>query len=476
MHPSLAALVNHHQGLLRQLITGLGSPLNVVQPDNLGSNIQSFRTVFDQWRLSGRIYFAHKATQSDAIVRQLAVTDGVDIDVASMGELEHALSCGIDSSRLQATGPKNKEFLMLCLLHDIIINIDNLEEIAQLIEVQELIPESRRRQARVLLRLRGFSESPLAKDSRFGISLHQLDQAFARLKRTEGRLRLLGFSFHLDTVGAKERAEAIVKCTSAINRSLDHGFRPNVIDIGGGFKTNYLANQEDWSRFVKALKEAVLGHRDPITWNNAGFGLYSEKGQLRGIFNSDGFFDNRPGALSLHDILNTSFPGSTQTIGEYLASNLIELWIEPGRATLDQSGFTLSTVKGVSSSSHGHSLVILDMKRTDVVFLDQEPFVDPVMVYSRPVDANSSATPVFLAGNLCSEADMICRRLVWLPQLPQTGDMVIFPNTAAYRMDFNSSRTMMQPVGQQVALCQRQDGDYVWFLDKQFSPVWRAHH
>ena len=114
------------------------------------------------------------------------------------------------------------------------------------------------------------------------------------------------------------------------------------------------------------------------------------------------------------------------------------------------------------------------MKRTDVVFLDQEPFVDPVMIYSQPSCSQGPPTPVFLAGNLCSEADFICRRLVCLPQLPQVGDLAVFPNTAGYRQDFSASNTMMQSVAQRVALCQY-ESDYVWFLDEQYSPAWRLY-
>lgn len=80
-------------GLLHTLTEALGSPLNVVVPDQLADNLQQFRSVYGSHHLSGQVYFAHKANRSSALLRLLAATDA-GVDVASLGEMQHALGAG----------------------------------------------------------------------------------------------------------------------------------------------------------------------------------------------------------------------------------------------------------------------------------------------------------------------------------------------------------------------------------------------
>jgi hypothetical protein len=97
-------------GLLSRLIDALGSPLNIVLPRRLADNMAAFREVYSRHRLAGKIYYANKANRSSAPLRELAAT-AADVDVASLGELQHALGAGLGPERIVATGPKNTEFL-----------------------------------------------------------------------------------------------------------------------------------------------------------------------------------------------------------------------------------------------------------------------------------------------------------------------------------------------------------------------------
>ena len=98
--------------LVFDLVNSFGSPLNIIFPDLLKPNIEQFEEVFSKLNLSGKIYFAHKTNRSDSIVKKLS-TENVYIDVASVSELKHALSSGFAAHRIEATGPKNIEFLSL---------------------------------------------------------------------------------------------------------------------------------------------------------------------------------------------------------------------------------------------------------------------------------------------------------------------------------------------------------------------------
>jgi diaminopimelate decarboxylase len=462
--------------LVRELVAALGSPLNIMFPELLSGNIQTFQETFVRNQILGRVFFAHKTTRSDSLVKQLAV-ENVSMDVASINELKHALACGFDGSRLEATGPKNAEFLALCLLHSLVLNIDSMAELEQALAIGTRLKV--KQPTKLLLRLSGFSEattSSLRKSSRFGIPLDQIEEALTLLEAQSDRLLLHGFSFHLDTTSVEERVVAIEKCITLFDEAINRGFSPRVLNIGGGFRVNYLAEEHDWSAYVAAIKQAVLGIRPPLTWQNNSFGLSVEGGALKGNFNSYSFFEPTPGAKFLQEILSHQIATrGDATVAEILSSNMIELWVEPGRAIVDQCGITVSRVNSLRQASGGEQLVSLEMKRSDLAFLDQEVFVDPLVLYKRPPTSTASQSlPVFFAGNLCLESDLILRHATFLPQLPEVGDLVVFINTAGYSMDFSASDAIMQRPARKVAVNTRA-GRFLWVMDKQFSPIWQFY-
>lgn len=100
LETGLAELVGA-PAFLHQLADGLGSPLNVLVPQQTARNLASFQAVYREHRLRGKVFFAHKANQSSALARRLAATDAC-VDVASVQELQHALSSGFAPDRIAA--------------------------------------------------------------------------------------------------------------------------------------------------------------------------------------------------------------------------------------------------------------------------------------------------------------------------------------------------------------------------------------
>lgn len=456
---------------LFQLVDGMGSPLNVIFPENLRANIQLFNEAFVKNDVSGRVFFAHKCNRSDSITRQLSV-ENCGIDVSSLKELQHALASGFVPSRIETTGPKSVELLALSIQHGVWINIDTLAELKQLISIQQQIAQHP--PVKVLLRLAGFRSEHsrfLEKSSRFGIPFPELDAALTILE-LNSQIQLAGFSFHLDTVTVLERTVAIENCLEAFDAAISRGFNPQILDIGGGYKVNYLADGSDWNRYTTALKEAVLGAIPSLTWHNNAFGLHAEKGVLKGSFNSYAYFDQQTGGRFLSELLAQKLPSmGNATVASVMRDNMIELWVEPGRALVDQCGITLARVNNVHPSSTGDLIVNLGMKRQDISFLDQEIFVDPVIVHrGHPVNPQSAS--VFFAGNLCLESDLIYRHKTFLEVVPSPGDVVAFINTAGYFMDFSATEAIMNPIARKVAI-KRDSGRFRWFLDECYWPFER---
>jgi diaminopimelate decarboxylase len=472
VHPVIQNFLKNQEKLF-ELGFALGSPLNIVFPELVSNNVEAFNAVFTKFGIQGKVFFAHKCNQSKSIIRRLA-TEKAGLDISSKNELAHALASGFEGSRLEATGPKNADFLSLAIQQNVTINLDSIAELHQLISLRNILKVEK--PTNVLLRLSGFEAEHskfLNKGSRFGIPINELPKAFAILDEWRCQVNLLGFSFHLDTVSVVERAVAIENCFQIFDDAFAHSFEPRVLNIGGGYKVNYLANEEEWNNYTSALKEAVLGSRPPITWQNNSFGLSSDKGKLRGNFNSYNYYDEQTGPNFLAELLNHKFANlGDQTAGSLLRDNMIELWIEPGRSLVDQTGITIARVNSIRTSSRGDTIVCLNMKRQDISFLDQEIFIDPLVISkSNTTNNGKESHPVYFAGNLCLESDLIYRHLTYLPSMPEEGDLVVFINTSGYFMDFSATNSIMQPIAKKIAVCER-EGKYTWMFDDQYVPFW----
>lgn len=453
-----------------ELIEALGSPLNILFPHLLDENLVGFRQIFRKHNLEGRIYFAHKANRSDTIPRHLATTEAF-IDVSSINELRHALGSGFEASRIQATGPKNTEFMYLCAPHNIVVAIDSLQELHEFIDIKQAVGSKKK--SRILLRVSGFKNRQgkhQGKASRFGIRIERVRDALEILAEVRDEFELLGFSFHLDTVSALEKAIALESTLQLIEDAIDLDFNPSVVNIGGGFKVNYIESGKEWNDYTSAMREAALGSRLPFTWQGNMFGLYPDKGVLRGSFNSYSFYDSSTGPAFLDEILSHQIERTNSSIANFMRENGIELWIEPGRALLDQAGITVARVNSLKESSTGDALVCLNMKRQDICFLDQEIFLDPIVIYKDTRSFAGTETGVYFAGNLCLESDLVTRHQTTVAPLPEPGDLVAFINTAGYFMDFSASEAIMHPLAKKVAVT-RTGNRTKWCLDENYYPT-----
>ncbi len=455
---------------LFELTNALGSPLNLLFPELVSANLAAFRSCLDNHGVRGRIYFAHKANRSDSIARQLALEDAY-IEVASVEELRHALSSGFRAERIQAGGPKNTEFLALSLMHNVTVSIDNLAELSEILKLRQQLTITSK--SSLLIRVCGFRSNHTqysSKASRFGVSLPDIYDVFDLLQEASDKLRLVGFAFHISTNSIAEKALAIENCLALFEEAFARGFQPTVLNIGGSFKVNYLKHESDWHNYIGALRTAVLSKRAPITWHGNPYGFRTDKGLVRGSFKSYSYYEPSSGPDFLHELLSYKLASNGDaSIGSLLSSNGIEIWIEPGRSLLDQAGITIASVNCLRTSSHGDTLIGLNMKRQDLCFLDQEIFVDPIILSKGKALASGKAMPVYFAGNLCLENDLIYRHQTFITTLPKPGDLVVFINTAGYFMDFSATASIMQPTAKKAAIFRRA-GQFTWTADEQYYP------
>ncbi|MFF3488892.1 Y4yA family PLP-dependent enzyme [Streptomyces sp. NPDC002701] len=480
--PPLASLLGNAP-FLHSLVDALGSPLNVLLPEIVAANAERFQSVYRRHRLAGRVYFAHKANRSSSLVRRLAACDpaAVGIDVASLAELRHALGCGFTGDRVMATGPKDPEFLWLAARVGATVNVDSLAELEQL---AGLIQEYGLRRTDVLVRLSGFEADAgtagagtrvLSRRSRFGTPVAEADELWAALERHADSVDLVGLAYHLDTTGLDEKSRALEHCVLLMDECRARGLAPRVVDIGGGFGVGYVEHADDWERWTTALSEAVLGTRPPLTWRGHGYGLRNEAGTVRG--SAALYPAHRPtaGPDYLDELLSRPAPALGRPPATLLLEHLHDLYVEPGRALVDQCGLSLARVLEVRPLGDGPDryLVRVGMNAGDVSLEEHGVLVDPVLLpCGGPAHETADDGPVgvHIVGNLCLEADLITRRLVFLSRLPRVGDLLAFVNTAGYAMDFHAHHAQRQPTARTVAVTE-EGGTWHWRPDEDYWPL-----
>ena len=160
----LFALKNLHEGVV-----------HIGFPEEIKQNIDKIKTVFENLGVELKLYLAHKATKNQAFVKQ-ALKCGIGIDVASKNELISALSAGFTGDKIEATGPKNDDFLMLAIFHNCLVSLDCVSELQRLIDIYQKL--NLKTKIPILIRLNNpeiVGRNIKVKDSRFGSNKENLE-------------------------------------------------------------------------------------------------------------------------------------------------------------------------------------------------------------------------------------------------------------------------------------------------------------
>ncbi|MDX3746465.1 Y4yA family PLP-dependent enzyme [Streptomyces sp. AK08-02] len=423
--------------LLDELSHGLGGPYHVLFPERFDANAAAFRKVFAKTGVDGRVYYAKKANKAAVYTERAAVT-GLGVDVASHGELREALSAGVRGEDLVVTGPaKADRLLRVAVLQGALIAVDALDELDRLI----VLADELRRTARVLLR----RLPPEQPHSRFGLDDGELETALRRC--VDGPVDMEGFSFHLSGYDIRQRTDLAAELVSLCTRARALGLRADRISIGGGFAVDYVA-ADDWRRFEESRRSE-----------------HFHAGKSFGSFYP--YHSPVAGADALRTILAATPTGQVTTLAELLRAAGVTLLVEPGRALLDQAGFTVFRVQGVKERD-GYTILTVDGSSLSLSeqWFDSEFLPDPVLVPadSRPV-ADAGPYPACVGAATCLESDMLTWRKIPFPVRPAVGDLLVYLNTAGYQMDSNESPFHELPLPPKVVV-EPSAARFRWRLDR----------
>ncbi|MER2262181.1 MAG: diaminopimelate decarboxylase [Psychrobacillus sp.] len=378
-----------------ELTKTYGTPLFVYDLSLIRSRARAFQATFKEENVEAQVAYASKAFSCIAIY-QVMEQEGLSLDVVSAGELHTAIQAGYPPERIHFHGNnKSVDELLLALQHKIgCIVVDNFYEIELLKELTSKLNQK----VKILLRVTPGVEAHThdyittgQQDSKFGFDLinGQADQAFQQVYKDEF-LELLGLHCHIgsqifETVGFKLAAEKLIK--KMIEWEDEFGYACKVLNLGGGFGIKYTEQDTplEPSTYVKEMVIAVK--------------------QL--VENS-----------------NLEMP---------------EIWIEPGRSLVGDSGTSLYTVGSEKEVPEIRNYLAVDGGMSDNI--------RPAL-YGAEYDAaiaNKMGEPknveYTVAGKCCESGDKLIEHIA-LPKA-EPGDILAVFCTGAYGYSMASNYNRM---------------------------------
>jgi diaminopimelate decarboxylase len=370
-----------------ELARRFGTPLYVVDELDVRERARAFRHAFSGYE----IFYASKAFCSTAVVRWV-MEEGLSIDVCSAGELAVALRAGVPPERIGLHG-NNKTEAELRRAIDIGVRrvvVDSFDEIDRLRELTA--DRGGARPLPVMVRATAGVEAhtheyiaTAHEDQKFGLSITEGEaaRAAAELSALPG-VDLRGIHSHIgsqifDTSGFEVAARRVLAEHALVSRDLGR-LLPEV-DLGGGFGIAYTTQDEPSS------------------------------------------------PQELADGLTSIVEAECRNLG----IDVPHLSIEPGRAIVGPSTFTLYTVGTTKSVVLGRD-AIRRYVSVDGGMSDNIRTALYNAEYSASLAGRASSAPPRLSrvvGKHCESGDIVVMD-EFLPDDVGPGDLLAVPGTGAY--------------------------------------------
>jgi diaminopimelate decarboxylase len=430
--------------LLGDIAHAVRGPFHVLHPARFSENLVAFTDALIAAGVTGQVYFGKKANRSECWLTACAEIDA-GVDVASVPELVHALGCGVRGEDLVVTGAaKSEELLWLAGRHRCLLAVDALDELERVVAVAGSSGA-----LRILLRVL----PEVNPHSRFGFGAAELERALERCVQERDRVSMEGFSFHLNGYEVAPRAtlasQLVERCVAARAR----GLVANSVSIGGGFAVSYL-DSATWRRFHDDYRDS---------WFHGG----------KKFTQFYPYHQSPTGAEMLSEILARRVDDSYPNLAAKFARTGTRLLLEPGRALLDGSGFTVFPVQGFKERGDYGIVTVAGLSASISEQWKGSEYLPDPMLWPIETGETGAGEPVTgdsvnacVGGASCLEYDMLTWRKVPFPRAPHYGDLLVYPNTAGYQMDKNETKFHQLPLPARVVVS-RDGGRFHWRLDER---------
>jgi diaminopimelate decarboxylase len=388
------AKINHDGNLeiggcdTTQLVKQFGSPLYVMDEANIRNQMRRLKAACEKTTIPYRVAYASKAFNTLAMCR-IVEEEGYLLDVVSGGELYTAIQAEFPADRIYFHGNnKSTDELRDAITHGVrYIVVDNMIELSLLEdlanEMGKVVPILFRITPGVEAHTHHFVQTG-QEDSKFGFDLSsgQAEQA-VRYVLGSSSLLLKGFHSHIGSqiFDSDAFAVAINRLVEFINSChLEYAFFPKVLNIGGGFGIRYTI--EDTPQPIEQIIKGITA------------------------------------------IIEKAFPKECP-----------EIWLEPGRWIVGESGTTLYTVGTMKEIPNIRKYIAVDGGLADNPRTALYDAKYEALLANR---ANEETIElVSVAGKCCESGDM----LIWDVHLPSVkkGDILAISCTGAYNYSMASN-------------------------------------
>ena len=370
-----------------------GTPLYVMSEDEIRRVCRSYVDSFEKYYHGrGRTIYASKAFSCLEIIR-IVLSEGLDVEVVSGGELYTALKAGAPGDKIHFQGNnKSTAELQMALENNVgDIVVDNLPELLELHELAERSGKT----AQISLRITpgieahthefirtGQIDSKFGTDLQSGAAMALVDQALAM-----DNIVLKGLHCHIGSqVHDKEPFVHAAQVMLGFYKEVydKHvGFAFKHLNLGGGFGIHYTEKDQaiPYDHYMKAMSAAIF-----------------DKCSALGI-------------------------------------PVPEVFIEPGRSIVGEAGITLYTVGNIKEIPDVRSYVAIDggMYENPRYALYQSDYT--CLIANRAGEkADYIAT---VAGKCCESGDLIQEHTPI--QMPRRGDILAVLSTGAYNYSMASN-------------------------------------
>jgi diaminopimelate decarboxylase len=379
--PSKIKTVSEIDGIpVPDLMGKYGSPVFVISEKKIRETYARARQAFETRYPKVQFAWSYKTNYLDAVC-SIFHDEGSWAEVVSGFEFEKALSLGVTGSQILFNGPeKSEEDLTLAIHHNACIHIDHFDELYLLIETSRKL----NKKARVAIRV-NMDTGIYPMWDRFGFNYENGEawNAINRIMLAEN-LDLAGLHTHIGTyiMSAPAYAVAASKLANlyvATHRKFNH--RIKYIDLGGGF----------------ASKNTLKGAYMPGSETCPSFDEYAE-------------------AIS-NALISSEIPHE----------NLPVLFLETGRALIDDAGYLLTTVLANKRSTTGRRTMVIDAG-VNLLFTS---FWYHLGIYPTK-EASDYLEETTIYGPLCMNIDVV-RDAVNFPPV-KVGDELVIERVGAYNM------------------------------------------
>lgn len=268
------------------------TPVYVYDENQVRKNYRVFFSAFRERYKKSRILYAYKANSNLAICSILR-EEGAGADIVSCGELQAALRVGVHPENILFTNnSKSEEEIQMALDAGIILNVDSMDELKTL----EKISSRSRKTARISFRINPSIDPKThpkiatgMKESKFGIHIH--GNALKAYKLAEGmkNIEIVGIHMHIgsqimDLSVFQNAAEKIMEFIAVLNKKLN--IQLEFVDLGGGLGVPYHGEEalhpEDLARGIVPIVKKFVSeiNYEPELWLEPGRYLVGNSGVL----------------------------------------------------------------------------------------------------------------------------------------------------------------------------------------------------